>query len=139
MRNFILAAIAPLIIAPAATVAATPSTSWQKATAVSASGGVINKKQFGLQAYVTLPMSCDQARIRTYSINSQLHRSFIVEERWPGATCHNGKPNYNCTVESPAFGLPIQQPIEVDTKGKTWEIHLSMHPPTPIQPICNKG
>jgi hypothetical protein len=139
MRNFVLAAIALLVIAPAATAAATPSTSWQKATAQSVTGGVTGKKTFVLQAYITLPMSCDAARIRTLSMNSQLHRSYIVEQKWSGTLCHSGKPNYNCTIESPTFQLPIQQPIEVDTQGKTWEVHLSMHPPTPIQPMCNKG
>ncbi len=134
MRHFILVAIALLAAAPAATAAAPPS--WQPAAAVSVTGGVTSRKTFVIQAYVTLPTSCDYARIRTYGVNAQLHRSFIVEQLAPGTLCH-GTPNYNCTIQSPTYQMPIQQPIDVHTKNKTWKIHLSMEPPAPIKPMCH--
>lgn len=137
MRNFRLAAtFAVLVLPPAITAAATPS--WNPATATIVSAGVESKSTFIIQAYVTLPQSCDAARIRTLSISSQLHRSFIVEQMPPSSMC-SGKTVYNCTVVSPVFRLPIQQPFEVDSKGKRWKVALAMHPPTPMPPTCRKG
>jgi hypothetical protein len=136
MRRFGLAAIALLVIPPATTPAATPS--WQTATATSVSGAITSSSTFVIQAYVTLPQSCDAARIRTVSINTQLHRSFIVEQLPPSSPC-TGKTVYNCTVVSPTFRLPIQQPFNVESKGKTWKTHLAKKPPTPVEPICRKA
>jgi len=136
MRYFALAAIALLTIPPAAAPAQTPS--WQTATATSVTGGVSSSSRFVIQAYVTLPQSCDAARIRTLSINSQLHRSFIVEQLAPSSPC-SGKTVYNCAVVSPTFRLPIQQPFHVESKGQEWKVHLATEPPKPTQPLCKKG
>ncbi len=45
---------------------------------------------------------------------------------------------YKCTAEA-SFSLPIQHTFEVHSKGKTWEVHLAMEPPTPTQPMCRKS
>ncbi len=137
MRNFrLVATLAMLVLPPAIAAAATPT--WKPATATMVSAGVKSKSTFIIQAYVTLPQSCDAARIRTLSITSQLHRSFIVEQMPPSSMC-SGKTVYTCTAVSPEFRLPIQQPFEVDSKGKTWKVALAMHPPTPMPPMCPKG
>lgn len=125
-----------LVLLPAMTVAATPS--WHPATATMVSAGVKSKSTFVIQAYVTLPQSCDAARIRTLSVTSQLHRSFIVEETAPSTMC-SGKTVYKCTVVSPEFRLPITHTFDVVSKGKTWKVVLGMQPPTPIPPMCAKG
>ncbi len=136
MRNFCLAVtLVSLVFAPAIAAAASPS--WQPATATVVSAGV-KKSTFIIQAYVTLPQSCDTARIRTLSINSQLHRSFIVEQMAPSSPC-SGKTAYKCTVVSPEFQLPIQHPFEVESKGKAWEVAPAMEPPTPVEPMCRKA
>ena len=136
MRYFSLAAIALLVIPPAAAPAQTPS--WQTATATSVTGGVSSSSTFVLQAGVTLPQSCDAARIRTLSINNQFHRSFIVEQLPPSSPC-SGKTVYRCTVESATLRLPIQQPINVESKGQTWKVHLGMAVPKFTGPTCKKG
>lgn len=136
MRHIRLAAIALLVLPPAIVAAATPS--WQPATATSVNAGVTSKSTFQIQAYVTLPQECDAARVRTLAMNSELHRSFIVELLPPSSPC-TGKTAYKCTVESPNFRLPIPHKFEVDSKGKTWGVTLSMASPHPIEPICRKG
>jgi hypothetical protein len=127
------AAIALLVLAPAIASAA----SWQTATATSVSAGVNSKSTFVIQASVTLPQACDAARIRTSGINAQLHRSFIVEQLPSSSPCSSAI--YKCTVVSPWFGLPIPHAFEVESKGKTWQVHLAMEAPTPAQPTCKKG
>ncbi len=116
----------PPTIAPAAT-------SWQTATATSVTGGVSSKSTFVIDAYLTMPQSCYAARIRTYTVSTGLHRTFIVEQRG-GPMCSGSA--YKCTVTQ-NFMLPIQQPFDVYTKGKVWHVHLTMHPPTPIPPMCH--
>ncbi|HET6276233.1 MAG TPA: hypothetical protein VFE16_09925 [Candidatus Cybelea sp.] len=135
MRHLRLAAVALLVLPPAIVAAATPS--WTTATATSVTAGVTSKSTFQIVAYVTLPQQCDMSRIRTLDITSQLHRSFIVEQMPPSTTC-SGKPAYKCTVMSPTFRLPIQHKFEVETKGKTWEVPLSMESPHPMEPMCGK-
>jgi len=136
MRYYALAAIALLAIPPAMAPAQTPS--WQTATATSVTGGISSNSTFVIQAYVTLPQSCDSARIRTLSLSSQLHRTFIVEQLAPSSPC-SGKTMYSCTVESPTFRLPIQQPFHVQSKGQEWKVHLATQPPKPTLPLCKKG
>jgi hypothetical protein len=136
MRHYPLPAIALLALVPSAGAAATPS--WQPATATTVSAGVSSKSTFVVQAYLTLPQSCDAARIRTLSLTSQLHRSFIVEELPSSSPC-SGKTLYKCTVVSQNFILPITHKFEVDSKGKTWEVQLGMEPPQPTEPICRKA
>lgn len=111
---------------------------WSKATATAVTAGVTSKSNFVVQASVTLPTQCDSARIRTLAVTSQLHRSFVVEMMPPSSTCA-GKTNYQCTVTSPHFNLPIPHKFEVDSKGKTWEVTLAMEAPQPMPPMCNKG
>ena len=135
MRYLPLAIAIALLLPPALVRAATPS--WQPATATMVSGGIASKSTFVIQAYVTLPQACDAARIRTESISSQLHRSFIVEQLPPSSPCTGAI--YKCTVVSPAYHLPLQQPFEVHSKGKTWEVHLAMEPPNPTPPSCRKS
>ena len=120
-----------LALAPAIASAA----SWQTATATMVSAGVNSKSTFVIQAYVTLPQQCDMARIRTLDVTTQLHRSFIVEQMAPSGTC-SGKTMYKCTVVSPTYRLPLQQPFDVESKGKTWKTTLGMHAPQPIEPMC---
>jgi|HubBroStandDraft_4_1064222.scaffolds.fasta_scaffold00002_15 hypothetical protein len=136
MRHLRLAAFALLVLPPAIVAAATPG--WQTATATSVNAGVTSKSTFQIQAYVTLPQSCDMARIRTLAITSQLHRSFIVEQMAPSAPC-TGKTVYKCTVVSPNFSLPIPHKFDVDSKGKTWGVTLSMASPQPVEPLCRKS
>jgi len=136
MRHLRIAAIALLILPPAIVAAATPS--WQPATATSVSAGVTSKSTFQIQAYVTLPQECYAARIRTLAMNTELHRSFIVEQLAPSSPC-SGKTVYKCTVASPNFILPIPHKFEVDSKGKKWGVTLSMASPQPIEPMCRKG
>ena len=137
MHHFrIAAAIALLVLAPSLSLAA--GGSWQTATAISVTGGVTSRSTFVLQAYVTLPQQCYAAHIRTLSMSSQLHRSFIVEQQAPSSPCAQ-KTSYNCTVVSPTYRLPIQQPVDVESKGKTWKVHLTMHEPTPTPPMCRKA
>lgn len=131
-----LAAAALLVLPPAIVAAATPS--WSPATAMSVNAGITSKSTFRIDAVVTLPQQCDMARIRTLAITSQLHRSFIVEQMPPASTCTQ-KTVYTCTVVSPNFQLPIPHKFEVETKGKTWEVPLSMESPHPMPPMCNKG
>jgi hypothetical protein len=132
--TIVSATVTALALPPAMASAA----SWQTATATSVSAGVNSKSTFVIQAYVTLPSSCDAARIRTYGISSQLHRSFIVEQMQSSSSC-TPKPVYKCTVVSPSFGLPIPHAFEGKSKGKTWQVHLAMEAPTPIEPMCRKS
>jgi hypothetical protein len=134
MRNLILPAIMLLALAPSTAAAA----SWQPATADAISAGVSSKSTFVIQADVTLPQSCDAARIRTLAVTSQLHRSYIVEMSAPSSPCA-GKTMYKCTVVSPNFNLPIPHKFEVDSKGKTSEVLLAAEAPKPTLALCNKG
>lgn len=134
MRYLALAAAVLLVLPPAAAAA---DTSWHKATATSVGAGVNTKSTFLIQAYVTLPQSCDAARIRTYTVTSQLNRSFVVEEQAGSSTC-KGTTNYKCTVAG-QFRLPIEHKFDVYSKGHMWVVRLAMTPPTPIQPLCRKG
>ncbi len=136
MRYLRLAALALFVLPPALAAAATPS--WQPATATSVNAGITSKSTFVIQAYVTLPQQCDAARIRTLAMNSQLHRSFIVEQLPPSSPC-TGKTAYKCAVVSPTFQLPIPHKFEVESKGKTWEVTLPMASPSPMEPLCRKG
>lgn len=137
MRFYALAATCALL-ALSAPVSAPAAGTWSKATATTVTAGVTSKSTFVIQAYVTLPVQCDSARIRTLAVTSQLHRSFVVEMMPPSGTCA-GKTMYQCAVMSPHFNLPIPHKFEVESKGKTWEVTLSMHEPEPMQPTCNKG
>ena len=136
MRFFTLPAIALLVLPPAIAAAAAPS--WAPATATSVSYAISSNSTFVIHADVTLPQSCDAARIRTLAITDQLHRSFIVEMMAPSSTCV-GKTLYKCTVVSPTFNLPIQHPFKVESKGKTWEAQLATEPSNPTLPTCAKG
>jgi hypothetical protein len=127
------------LLALPAPMSAANMPSWSRATATSVTAGVNSKSTFKIVAIVTLPQSCDIARIRTYGVNSQLHRSFIVEQSPPSGPCSQKTMAYSCTVVSPSFGLPIPHAFEVVTKGKTWEVHLSMESPMPSGPMCPKG
>ena len=137
MRFYALVA-ACAMLAISAPGAASAAASWKPAPATAVTAGVTGKSSFVIHASVTLPTQCDSARIRTLAVTSQLHRSFIVEMMPPSSTCA-GKPNYQCTVVSPTFSLPIPHKFEVDSKGKTWEVTLAMHEPTAMPPTCNKG
>ncbi len=134
MRHLGLAAAALLVLLPSI-AAADPA--WQKATATSVSAGVNSKSTFVIQASVTLPQSCDLARIRTYAITSQLNRSFVVEQQAPSSMC-KGTTMYKCTV-SAAFRLPIEHKFDVFSKGNMWVVRLAMEPPTPTPPLCRKS
>jgi hypothetical protein len=135
MRYLCLAATA-LLFLPPSVAAASPT--WQPATATSVTAGVNSKSTFVIQADVTLPQSCDAARIRTLSLSKQLHRAFIVEQLAPSSPC-SGKTIYKCTVVSPTFSLPIPHKFEVESKGHTWEVQLAAEAPTPMGPICRKS
>lgn len=137
MRFYAFVATAALLAVSAPGPASAAAT-WSKAPATSVTAGVTGKSTFQIHAYVTLPTQCDSTRIRTLDITSQLHRSFIVEMMPPSAMC-SGKKNYQCTVASPHYNLPIPHKFEVDTKGKTYEVTLDMHEPQPMQPMCNKS
>jgi len=137
MRFYALAAMCALL-ALSAPVSAPAAGSWSPATATAVTAGVTSNSTFVIHAYVTLPTQCDSARIRTLAVTSQLHRSFVVEQMPPSSTCA-GKKLYQCTIASPHFNLPIPHKFEVKSKGKTWEVTLSMHEPQPMQPMCNKG
>lgn len=128
-----VAAVAPLVIAPSIAAAAA---SWQPATVTMVSAGIASKSTFVIQASVTLPQSCDMARIRTYEMNSELHRSFIVEQMPPASPCSAPKTAYQCTVVSRAFSLPITHTFDVESKGKTSKVALAMEKPTPAEPMC---
>lgn len=128
----IAVAFALLVVAPATAVSAT---TWQPATATMVTAGIASKSTFLIQAYVTLPQSCDIARIRTYGMTTELHRSFIVEQMPPSGACAQ-KVVYKCTVVSRAFSLPITHTFDVESKGKTWKVTLAMHTPAPVQPMC---
>lgn len=133
MRYLCLASvIAALAFAPSIAEASS-----QLATATSVNGGITSKSTFVVQAYVTLPQSCYAARFQQVVETPHLHRHFIVWQVPPSSPCTG--PQYKCTVASPNYNLPVQQPFEVETKGKAWEIHLSMHAPEPIEPMCRKG
>jgi hypothetical protein len=134
MRYLGLGAAALVLLSPS--VAAAASHPWQLATATSVTAGVNSKSTFVIDAYVTLPMSCYVTRIMTYKITQGLHRSFAVYQQQPAGMCTG--PAYKCTV-SQTFMLPIQSPFEVYTKGKEWPVHLGMHAPTPMEPMCHKG
>ena len=131
-----VAAIALLAIAPSIAGAAS---SWQPATVTAVSAGVASKSTFVIQAQVTLPQSCDLARIRTYEMNSQLHRSFIVEQMPPSSPCSQPKTAYKCTVVSRAFNLPITHTFDVESKGQTSKVALAMEKPTPVEPMCKSS
>ncbi|HEY1868758.1 MAG TPA: hypothetical protein VGG70_10725 [Candidatus Cybelea sp.] len=137
MRFYALIA-ATALLAISAPGPASAAGTWSKATATAVTAGVTSKSNFVVQASVTLPTQCDSARIRTLAITSQLHRSFVVEMMPPSSTCA-GKTNYQCTVTSPHYNLPIPHKFEVDSKGKTWEVTLAMEAPQPMPPMCNKG
>lgn len=107
------------------------------ATAISVSGGITSKSTFAIQAYVTLPQSCYAAGVAQILETPTFHRHFLVLQVPPSSMCSG--PLYKCTVASANYKLPVQQPVEVDTKGKVWKIHLSSHPPQPIEPMCRKG
>ena len=126
---------AALIVLPPATVAAAGHP-WQLATATSVTAGVNSRSTFAIDAYVTLPLSCYATRILTYKITQGLNREFAVYQQQPPALCTGGP--YKCTVRQ-TFALPIQQKFEVFTKGKTWEVHLAMHEPMPVEPMCHKS
>jgi hypothetical protein len=128
------AAIALLALAPSIAAAAS---SPQLATATIVNGGITSKSTFVVQAYVTLPQSCYAARFQQILETPHLHRHFAVLQVAPSSTCTG--PQYKCTVVSSNYNLPIQQPFEVATKGKVWEIHLGTHPAQPIEPMCRKG
>jgi hypothetical protein len=134
MRHLGFAAAALLVLLPTPAVSAA---SWQPATATTVSAGVNSRSTFVIQAYVTLPQSCDAARIVTYAVTTGLNRSFIVVQQAPSSTC-KGTTMYKCTVVSPSFSLPIQHKFDVHSKGKTWVVHLAMQAPTPTEPICAK-
>jgi hypothetical protein len=134
MRHLCLvAAIASLAFLPP--IAA--SASWQLATATSAEAGIKSHSTFVVQAYVTLPNSCYSAGIQQVLETPQFHRHFRVVQQAPTTICSG--PQYKCTVVSPTYNLPVQQPFEVDSKGQTWKVHLTTQPPTPVPPICRKG
>lgn len=135
MRHLRLpAAMALLALAP--TIASAAS-SPQLATATSVSGGITSKSTFVVQAYVTLPQSCYTASFQQILETPRLHRHFLVLQGSPTSTCSG--PQYKCTVVSSRYNLPVQQPFEVDSKGKVWEIHLGTQPPQPIEPMCRKS
>jgi hypothetical protein len=134
MRYLRLAAVVAAFAAVAPSIAAASS---QLATATSVSGGITSKSTFVIQAYVTLPQSCYAARFQQVVETPHLHRHFLVLQVPPSAPCTG--PQYKCTVASPNYNLPVQQPFDVYTKGKTWKTHLSMHEPQPIEPMCRKG
>lgn len=137
MRYLHFAAAIALLVAAPSMAAAAPS--WQPATATMVSAGIASKSSFVIQAQVTLPQSCDMAHIRTFSMNSELHRSFIVEQAPPSSPCKQPKTAYNCTVVSRAFSLPITHTFDVESKGKTWKVALAMEKPTPVEPMCKTG
>lgn len=132
MRFYALVA-ACAILAVSAPGAASAAATWQPATATMVTAGITSRSTFEIQAYVMLPQQCYSARIRTLAITSQLHRSFIVEELPSSTPCTD--MIYKCYV-STSYKLPIQQPFDVMSKGKTWKVHLSMQPPTPMKPSC---
>jgi hypothetical protein len=136
MRHLRFAAAIALLVVPPSIVSA--AASWQPATATTVSAGVASKSTFVIQAYVTLPQSCDMARIRTLEMTSELHRSFIVEQMPPSAPC-NQKTVYKCTIVSRTLSLPITHTFDVESKGKTWKVALAMEAPTPVEPMCKKG
>lgn len=137
MRSYALAAACALL-ALCAPVSAPAAASWSPATATAVTAGITSNSTFAIHAYVTLPTQCDSARIRTFAVTSQLHRSFVVEQMPASSTCA-GKKLYQCTVVSPHFNLPIPHKFEVKSKGKTWEVTLGMHEPQTMQPTCSKG
>ena len=126
--------IALLALAPSIAAAAGAP---QPATATSVNGGITSNSTFLVQAYVTLPQSCYTARIQQVLETPHLHRHFLVLQVPPSAKCTG--PQYKCTVVSPNYNLPVQQPFEVDSKGNVWKIHLGTHPPQPIAPVCRKS
>ena len=128
------AAIALLALAPSIAAAAS---SPQPATATSVTGGITSNSTFVVQAYVTLPQSCYAARFQQILATPHLHRHFSLLQVPPSSPCTG--PQYKCTVVSANLSLPIQQPFEVDTKDRVFEVHLSAHAPQPIEPLCRKG
>lgn len=128
------AAIALLTFAPSIAAAAS---SPQLATAASVTGGITSKSTFVVQAYITLPQSCYAAHFTQILETPHLHRHFSVMQVPPSSPCTG--PQYKCTAVSPNYNLPIQQPFTVNAQGKAWEVHLSMHAPQPIEPLCRKG
>jgi hypothetical protein len=128
------AAMALLAFGP---LIATAASSPQLATTTSVNGGITSKSTFVVQAYVTLPQSCYAARIQQVLETPNLHRHFLVLQVPPSSMCTG--PQYKCTVASPNYNLPVQQPFEVDSKGKVWKIHLGTHPPQLIEPVCRKS
>jgi hypothetical protein len=135
MRHLRLAAIALLVLPPSVAGAAS---SWQPATAMSASAGVDSKSTFVVQAYITVPNQCYAARIISSPISMHEHRYFTVEQMAPSSTCSQ-KTAYKCTVVSPSFPLPIPHKFEVDSKDKKWQVALTMETPAPMAPMCRKG
>jgi hypothetical protein len=133
MRHLFFVAIALLVLPPSVAVAAP---SWGPATATSVQAGNNGRSTFVIQAYLTLPTQCYTTRIRTATLAMSGHRSFIVEQMAPSSSCSSAQ--YKCTVVG-TFNLPVTHAFEVDSKGKTWEVHLAMEAPTPTQPMCRKG
>jgi len=130
------AAIALLVLTPSIASAATGS--WEKATANSVVAGVNSKSTFKVQAQVALPNQCYMASIISSPISMHMHRYFTVLQMAPSSPCAQ-KSLYTCTVVSPSFPLPIPETFEADSKGKKWEVHLGMHAPEPVEPMCKKG
>jgi hypothetical protein len=135
MRHFrTIAAFTLIVLAPMIAGAA----SWQPATARTVLAGVSSNSTFVIAGYLTLPNQCYVARVRTLTLTSQLHRSFIIEQM-PGPSTCTAKTEYHCTVMSPSFRLPIPHQFDVETKGKTWQVTMGAHAPEAIQPMCAKG
>jgi hypothetical protein len=129
-------AAAMALLAVASSIAAAAS-SPQLATATIVNGGITSKSTFVVQAYVTLPQSCYGARIAQVLQTPNFHRHFLVVQIPPSSNCAG--PQYKCTVVSPNYNLPIQQPFEVDSKGNVSKVHLGTHPPQAIEPMCRKS
>jgi hypothetical protein len=111
---------------------------WQPATATSVVAGA-SHSSFIVQAAVTLPQSCDAARIRSTPISLHTPRSFYIEQLPPSSPC-KGTTVYKCTVVSPAFPLPIPHMIEVTSKGpQKWKVPVQTEEPTATPPLCPKG
>jgi len=132
----LLAAVALLF--SASPVFAQSGPAWEPATATSVSAGA-SHSTFIVQAAVTLPQVCYTARIRSTPISLHSPRSFYIEQRAPSSPCSNGTKPYTCTVDSPAFPLPIPHTIEVVSNGPhKWKVAVATTEPSPPSPQCRK-
>ncbi len=136
MRHLqILAALSLFAFIPAVTPAATTPT-WKLANALSVTASANSNSTFVIHAYVTLPLACYDARVRTALTSSG--RVYFVEQMAPPPTM-TCAPNYKCSVVSASIPLPSPQTIHVTSQGQTWKVHMVTHDQTPVQPVCHKA